>query len=198
MSTVLRTPSFRDDDMTYRLPPTGRLLNEIWSEDLVCKAPQTSPNQTAGSPALLAQAGNTLILLYQENGHVTKLAEDGGHDHSGNITVFGTSNSSPTDTFQAFMNTTSPCGDAVLLAEAGFDDGVCFQNNGSPKALERQNSNRPRAHLEVEGPDVWCGIEVILPSSLSLTNTFTLYWIWTFDGKGFVERYTTCLDIIVI
>jgi hypothetical protein len=154
MSTVLRTPSFRDNDMIYRLPPTGRLLNEIWAEDLVCKAPQTSPNQTAGSPALLAQAGDTLILLYQENGHVTKLAENSGHDHSGNITVFGTSNSSPTDTFQAFVNTASPGGDAVLLAESGFDDGVCFQSNRSPNALERQNSNRPRAHLEVEGPDV--------------------------------------------
>jgi hypothetical protein len=184
--------------MTYRLPPTGRLLNEIWAEDLVCKGSQTSSNQTAGSPALLAQAGSTLVLLYQENGHVTKLGQDGGHLHSGNITVFGTLNSSPTDTFQAVMNTANPSGTTVLLAEASFDDGVCFQNNGSPKALERQSTTHPRAHLEVEGPDVWCGIEVILPSSLSPTDTFTLYWIWNFDGKGFIERYTTCLDVIVI
>jgi hypothetical protein len=62
--SVLCTPSFRDDDMTYRLPPAGRELNEIWAGDLACKESQITSNQTAGSPSLMAHSNDTLMLLY--------------------------------------------------------------------------------------------------------------------------------------
>jgi hypothetical protein len=184
--------------MTYRLPPTGRAVNEIELSDLVCKESQISYNQTIDSPSLTAYAGDTLILFYQENGHVTKIDGDPGHLNSGTISVFGSSYSSAADTLQNITDTIHPMEGVTLLRESSFDDGLCYQDNGSPKANMRKMIKHNRPRLEVQGPDIWCAIEVELPVELNPAEIYTLYWIWNFDGIGFVERYTTCIDVIII
>jgi hypothetical protein len=183
--------------MTHRLPPAGRVPNQLQSEDLVCRETQISHNQTSGSPSLSARAGDTLLLLYQENGHVTKIEQDPGHRNSGAITVFGTSYPSPTDSLQHMTVESGIVEGLSLLRESNFDDGVCYQDNGSEKANERKKMNHTRPRLAVEGPDVWCSVEVTLPTSLSVSDVYTLYWIWNFDGADFVERYTTCIDVTI-
>jgi hypothetical protein len=194
---VLRTPTFRDDDMTYRLPPTGRHLNEIQHDDLVCKDSQIAQNETADSPSLRAAPGDTLIMFYQENGHVTKIDTDAGHSSSGIISVFGSVNSKAADTLQDITNTHDPLPGVTLLRQSNFDDGHCYQNNGSPVANERKMTTLSRTRLHAEGPDVWCSVQFKLPTFLQPSDIYSLYWIWNFDGIGFVERYTTCVDVII-
>ncbi|EOA82039.1 uncharacterized protein SETTUDRAFT_97251 [Exserohilum turcica Et28A] len=191
---VLRTPSFRDEDMTYRLPPAER--NEIWQSDLACKSSQITYNQTTGSPSLRAQPNDTVILLYQENGHVTKVADDPGHATSGTIAVFGTLHSLPTDTLQYLALPKDDGGAYDLLELASYDDGLCYQDNKTPIALERQSLHH-RPSLPEEGTDVWCGITIQLPKHVQKGQIYTLVWVWNFQGIGFDEVYTTCIDIIM-
>jgi hypothetical protein len=174
--------------MTYR-------LNDIHPDNPVCKESQIVQNQTLYSPSLLANAGDTVILLYQENGHVTKIDEDPGHPNAGTIRVFGAVNSFSADTLQDITR-------SVPLGEWSFDDGICYQDNGSEKATNRKLIRPSRPHLEVEGPDVWCTTSIKLPDHLSANDIYSLYWIWNFDGVGtngldFVERYTTCIDVVI-
>lgn len=195
--TVLRTASFRDDDMVYRLPPASRSANEIWPSDQICKESQRAPNQTADSPRLVVKAGDAIVLLYQENGHVTKIDDDPGHPSSGTVLVFGTSYPSSADTFQGVMDPSENSSRPILLHSSEFDDGVCYQENGTPKALERKALNY-RPHLEIEKADLWCGIGVRLPANIQSGTVYTLYWVWMFDGIGFIERYTTCIDVDIV
>ncbi|EMD97608.1 hypothetical protein COCC4DRAFT_120405, partial [Bipolaris maydis ATCC 48331] len=189
---VLRTSSFRDEDMTYRLPPAGR--SEIWQSDLACKVSQMTYNQTAGSPSLHAHPNDTVILLYQENGHVTKIADDPGHTSSGIIAVFGTLHSLPTDTLQYLALSKDDGGQYELLKVASYDDGICYQDNKTPIALARQSLHH-RPSLPEEGTDVWCGITIPLPEYIQKGQIYTLVWVWDFQGIGFYEVYTTCIDI---
>jgi hypothetical protein len=197
-NAVLRTPTFLDNDMTYRLPPGSRSPNELWDTDRVCKDPQLMPNQTIGSPSLTARAGDSLLLMYQENGHVTKLDQDPGHSASGSVRVIGTLRPSPADSLQAMSSVSNSDEVYELLFEGNFDDGVCYQDNGSMIAQKRKSVALRRPRLASEGPDVWCGTRITLPATLQPYTAFTLYWIWNFDGRDFVERYTTCLDIFIV
>ena len=56
---------------------------------------------------LSAQAGNTILLMYQENGHVTRIKKDPNYSSSlltNRIVVYSTLNLNPTNTFQAVTN----------------------------------------------------------------------------------------------
>jgi hypothetical protein len=183
--------------MTYRMPPAGRVPNQLRFEDLVCKETRISHNQTSDSPSLSARAGDTLLLFYQENGHVTKIEQDPGHWSSGTITVFGTSYPSSADSLQRIISESNTLEGLSLLHESSFDDGFCYQDNGSQKENERKKMNLNRPRLAVEGPDVWCSVEVTLSTFLKIADVYLLYWIWNFDGIGFVERYTTCMDVTI-
>ncbi|PVH98599.1 hypothetical protein DM02DRAFT_565973 [Periconia macrospinosa] len=190
---VQRAPTFRDQDMTYRLPPAGRIPNKVSPEDHVCMVSQRSLNYTQDSPMLLAQANDEVVLMYQENGHVTRIEEDVGHGRNGGtVMVIGTSNSTFANTFQSVV---SPANNYTKTLRVGsFDDGWCYQANETPKSRYRQMQPQ-RPHLESEGINLWCGQTVRLPSTLRPGDIYTLYWIWFFDGVGFEERYTTCLDV---
>jgi hypothetical protein len=100
--TVPRLQSFIDADMTYRLPNEG--LTEILPSDKTCKDTQLVNNQTVGSPILKARANDVVHLMYQENGHVTKINQDPGHLSSGYIFVRGTLHSLPNDTMQTSLS----------------------------------------------------------------------------------------------
>ena len=202
---VFRTPTFRDEDMLYRLPRISQ--TEVLSADLICRDSQMTQNQTMGSPMLSARAGDTVLLMYQENGHVTKIDDDPNHNPNQTINaiiVYGTLTSSPTDKFLDIIHSKVSSRIEGWRAFEHFDDGHCYQDNGTPKALLRKSLPQ-RPHLDVEGNDLWCGIDVTVPEALTLGSLYTLYWIWNFNGvsngdwtKPFTEIYTTCLDILIV
>ncbi|KAF1975546.1 hypothetical protein BU23DRAFT_440524, partial [Bimuria novae-zelandiae CBS 107.79] len=185
-------PTFVDADMTHLLPPAGRTENKILPSDFVCKETQRNRNYTDDSPMLVAQPNDHIRLLYQENGHVTRILEDPHRDGtSGTVTVVGTRHATSTDTLQDILTSSSTRATTHI---SNFDDGVCYQANGTPDALRRESRSQ-RPHLEVEGPDLWCGQDFVIPGSLQPREVYTLYWIWNFDGLESTERYTTCLDV---
>lgn len=53
----------------------------------------------------------------------------------------------------------------ILLAEAPFDDGKCYQANGSKESWRRRALPQ-RRHTDKEESDLWCGVEVTLPPNL--------------------------------
>ena len=189
--TVWRTPTFKDQDMVYLLPPTGRANNQVLLSDLACKETQRTRNYTNASPMLIAKPSDHIRLLYQENGHVTRISEDPGHNGtSGIITVVGSRSTTGADTIQDLLETITN----EVAHISSFDDGNCYQANGTPEAIRRQRLIG-RQRLDIEGPDHWCGQDFVLPSSLEHGDIYTLFWIWNFDGIGFRQIYTTCMDV---
>ena len=126
---VLRTTSFKDVDMVHRLPPSERVPNIILPNDLACKDTQITPNQTFGSPALTVRPRSTVLLMYQENGHVTRVHQDDAHPGSGFISVFGKVESSPADTLQGLFDTADDGLGVRLLAKRSIEDGICYEDN---------------------------------------------------------------------
>ena len=188
--SVHRALGFADADMTYRLPREN--MPKITPEDYICKDTQRTHNQTAGSPRLLARANDTVRLMYQENGHVTKLDPD--HPSSGETMIFGLLNSSENDRLLTFVSSTP----TYAVRHLGtFDDGYCFENNGSPIAIERSKVQE-RQRLDIEEPNVWCGQDILLPPTLQAGEIYTLYWVWNFNRLQTAEVYTTCIDIDIV
>ncbi|UPK92109.1 hypothetical protein LCI18_003044 [Fusarium solani-melongenae] len=59
--------------------------------------------------------------------------------------------------------------------------------------------NREGTGGSARGADLWCQIDVRLPSDIS--NWYTLYWIWVWPNLGpsvSEEIYTSCMDIKVL
>ena len=181
--------------MVHLLPPAGRSRNEVLPSDLVCKETQRTRNYTNANPMLRARPSDQIRLLYQENGHVTKISDDPGHNRtSGSVIVVGNKMKDSADTFQDIFNTIKNDG---VMHVSRFDDGICYQANNTPEATLRQKRiHRPK--LDIEGPDLWCGQDFVLPSYLQSGDIYTLYWIWNFDGIGFAETYTTCMDVLIV
>lgn len=208
---VLRTsPEFGDPQMTNLIPPDGRSTGtEILPTDLMCKSSQTIGNQTAGSPALIANAGDMVALRYQENGHVTLPQNQPGKPaNRGTIFIYGTTQPSNSDTLLGIHNvwtTDGKGGDGrgVLLATRNFDDGQCYQINSGSISKARQKQFPHQAN-NLMGANLWCQADVTLPTSIS-SSTYTLYWVWDWptaagtagfpNGKN--ETYTTCMDISI-
>jgi len=206
---VLRTsPGFSDPLMTNLIPPDGRPTGtEILPTDLMCMSSQTIGNQTAGSPALVANAGDMVALRYQENGHVTLPQNQPGKPaNRGTVFIYGTTQPSNDDTLlgiHGVWTTDGKGGDGrgVLLATRNFDDGQCYQIN-SGNISEARQKEFPHEANQLMGANLWCQSDVTLPNSIS-SSTYTLYWVWDWptapgtagfpDGKN--ETYTTCMDI---
>ncbi|KAF1349758.1 hypothetical protein BDV97DRAFT_389871 [Delphinella strobiligena] len=201
---VLRSsPAFNDGAMTYLLPPSGRPY--FSQSDLICKYSQeTKHNQTKGSPRLGVEAGSTIALRYQENGHITmpkKLS-------MGSVSIYGTARSAPTDTLLGIhgvwnANGTGDDGRGVLLDRSSFDDGSCYQKNTAPISLYRQNVPQP-PHEDLEGVNLWCHNIVRLPEHLQAGSIYSIYWVWDYptisqDGSVNTEElYTSCIDIDIV
>jgi hypothetical protein len=208
---VLRTnPAFSDPQMTNLIPPDGRSTGTvILPTDLMCKASQTIGNQTPGSPALVANAGDMIALRYQENGHVTLPQNQPGKPaNRGTIFIYGTTQPSNSDTLLGIHNVWTADGKGgdgrgVLLATRNFDDGQCYQVNSGTISQQRQQEFPHKADI-LMGANLWCQSDVTLPTSIS-SSTYTLYWVWDWptapgttgfpNGKN--ETYTTCMDISI-
>jgi hypothetical protein len=208
---VLRTnPNFGDPQMTNLIPPDGRSTGTvILPTDLMCKGSQIIGNQTAGSPALIANAGDMVALRYQENGHVTLPQNQPGKPaNRGTIFIYGTTQPSNSDTLLGIHNVWTVDGKGgdgrgVLLATRNFDDGQCYQVNSGTISQQRQKEF-PHKAKSLMGADLWCQSDVTLPTSIS-GSTYTLYWVWDWptaagtvgfpNGKN--ETYTTCMDVSI-
>ncbi|KAL9066780.1 MAG: hypothetical protein Q9157_007028 [Trypethelium eluteriae] len=174
-----------DATMTHLLPPNGRPGGEIWDTDLMCMPSQERFNETAGSPILNTTAGSTILLRYQENGHITLP-------------------NTPPDTLKAIHNIWTQDGKGgdqkgSLLAKLPFDDGTCYQVNDSPESYRRQRLPQPQ-HDAYEGTNLWCGNTVEIPKGVR-PGIHSLYWVWDWPsyehGVQKPEIYTTCIDIEV-
>jgi len=175
----------------------------------MCKASQTIGNQTSGSPALIASAGDMVALRYQENGHVTLPQNQPGKPaNRGTVFIYGTTQPSNSDTLLGIHNVWTADGKGgdgrgVLLATRNFDDGQCYQVNSGTISQQRQKQF-PHTPDSLMGTNLWCQSDVTLPSSIS-SSTYTLYWVWDWptaagtagfpNGKN--ETYTTCMDISI-
>lgn len=211
-STPGPNPAFNDFAMQNLIPPNGR--SEILATDNICKSTQRKPNVTDYSPMLQISASSKLLLRYQENGHVTLRYRDDGASlprkpTAGTVWVYGTNRSSQDDKIMSIHGVwnkdgTGGDGRGILLAEAPFDDGECYQVNESEESVRRQALPQ-RRHTEREGRDLWCGIALRLPSDLQAGTNYTLYWVWSWPTllneqpqQWEQEIYTSCMDIEIL
>lgn len=206
IATPTANPAFKDSAMQNLIPPSGR--SKIVASDRICKSTQQTQNVTQYSPLLQATPTSKILLRYQENGHVTLRDRDVRKISPGTVFVYGTNESSPEDTFMDIFGVwtedgTGGDGRGVLLAEAPFDDGACYQINDGKESARRQALSQ-RLHTENEGDDLWCGVEVPLPDDITSGTVYTLYWVWNwptwvkeYPQHWQQEVYTSCIDIQV-
>ncbi|KAI9823257.1 MAG: hypothetical protein M1826_000200 [Phylliscum demangeonii] len=203
-------PGFSDPTMVNLIPPNGR-ANQVLDSDLMCRASQATPNQSAGSPALKAAPGSMIALRYQENGHVTLPQNTPGKaDNRGSVYIYGTTDPQPSDTLLKIHHVWTADGSGgdkrgKLLATQSFDDGQCYQINGGAISKQRQAQfAHPTSPLM--GADLWCQNDIKLPAEAVAGKLYTLYWVWDWPTaanvdaglpKGKAEIYTTCMDVDV-
>ena len=194
--------------MTYLIPPDGTDNRAIVPADRICSLSQEAPNQTFGNPLLRAKAGDTVVLRYQENGHITLPQNNPpGKSDVGMVYIYGTGSSSPADTVAAIhmvWNSLGTGGDrrGQLLAARSFDDGRCYQINDGPISKARQ-ALFPHAPDPVQGENLWCDIAVVLPKDLESESLFTVFWVWDWSTRRGpnaprFQIYTTCSDIQIM
>lgn len=207
---VLRTSLlFNDLSMTNLIPPNGRAGNQVLPSDPICKDTQQAFNQTKGSPALQASAGDIIALRYQENGHVTLPNITPNKPSPGLVFVYGTAESRPDDALKSIYTVwtsdqTGGDGRGRLLLQTNFDDRACYQVNPGPISKRRQSLPQPD-HDAAEGADLWCKNVLRIPDDVT-QGFYTLYWVWDRSTpvgspgapQGIREIYTTCIDVQII
>ncbi|KFY69659.1 hypothetical protein V496_00065 [Pseudogymnoascus sp. VKM F-4515 (FW-2607)] len=210
---VLRAaPGFSDNQMVNLIPPNGRAAgNIIFGTDLMCSSTQTKGNQTPNSPALIASPGDMIALRYQENGHVTEpFNQPGKPENRGTVYIYGTSEASDSDTLLNIHNVWNSEGTGGdqrgrLLSTQNFDDGQCYQINNSKISKARQG-DFPHTADPLTGADLWCQVNITIPTSIAARGVYTLYWVWDWptaigtpgQPNGLLEIYTTCIDINLV
>ena len=210
---VARTDAGYDGDaMSYLNPPHESGRTRIDNTDLLCHPSQRAAEQSSDEyPRLQAAAGSYVALRYLENGHVSlpdaapAKAGDGG-----TVFVFGTAEPREDEKLAEVLEWTADGsggdGRGRLLTAQSYDDGRCYQINGSPISEERKQQYAA-AHPDTADQaelEQWCETDVQLPEDAKDNDAYTLYWVWQWtsepgvdpglpDGKD--EYYTTCMDV---
>jgi hypothetical protein len=193
--------------MTHRLPPSTSPFIE--ADDVLCAPSQIRGFQLEGYPALDAHEGSRISLRYTENGHITKPIPE--KPTFGSVSVYGTASPFNNDTLRGIhhvWNRNGTGGDrrGVLLNRQSFDDGSCYEANDSYLSKARQLKHQ-RPHDGLDGANLACSVEVVLPGSIQKATGYTLYWVWDWPSIGesaetlYVKKdevYTTCVDIGII
>ena len=208
---VPRGPLFKDALNENLLPPVSSGRTIIDGTDRVCKPSQEKPNYVATFPRLVASPGDYIALRYLENGHVTlPEIQIGKPGSSGTVLVYATTQPGINQTISEVLSWgVDQSGDnsGRLLTVQNFDDGRCYQMNGSPKQIDRARKfpNVPAdAAAGAPNEELWCETNVRIPQDIR--SDITVYWLWEWstlpardpflpDGK--VESYTSCLDIAI-
>ena len=193
--------------MTHKLPQPP--LPYVTDADYICSDRQRIIDLTY---ALRAQAGDSIMLRYQENGHITLPEVTPGKPSAGQVYVYGTYASEPSHTLRQIHHVWNESGltdteAGFLLTQAPFDDGRCYQVNDGPLSQQRQYAF-PYQATSPEGDNVWCGINFTVPDPIQPYSkkdlecrVLSIYWVWDWPGTNTNETaeqyYTTCLDIVV-
>lgn len=202
-SPVFRNETDQADDLdTYELPRAG--FSQIQPADPICKSTQQVPDL---KNALRVAPGSSILLQYNENGHITKPWKDPTKPSPGKVYIYGTDNPQANATLLSihkvwqkspFEGVHSYQGGGALLAQLDFDDGECYQYSDpadSPITEERQQSYGPGLGGGLEGQNRWCGNVFQLPL-IMLKPSYTVYWVWDWpDQQGNPQVYTSCLDL---
>lgn len=219
MQSDLRTsPGFQDKLMTYLLPPDGRKPEGVYPTDTICSQSQSHREQSAESRRLTIRNGETVMLQYNENGHITKPWNNGyGKTDAGTVFVYSTNDSLQSDAVQRIHKVWTADGTGGdrrgrLLYRGDFDDGRCYQYTTASSGFSAIANARakkfpgPGSNDTEQGQNLWCVADVTVPS-MEIGSEYSLYWVWDWpssiaDGLSHVtvvpQVYTTCMDIRVI
>ncbi|KAF3315650.1 hypothetical protein TWF173_003227 [Orbilia oligospora] len=174
---------------------TFRIL-DLSSNQPVCPPGRTSTGYSKKFPKLRATPGDLIKASYLENGHIWQtLAGINGPDAKpGTIYWYGTQTPKSDRDIASVLEWTPDGkggdGEGFLLAATPFDDLVCIET-GHEDAEEGR----------VGGP---CSSYFRLPETAEEGKDFTVYWLWDYTEHfgppkpGFIEWYSSCLDIAVI
>ncbi|SPO02349.1 uncharacterized protein DNG_05022 [Cephalotrichum gorgonifer] len=212
------TPGFADDNLVYLLPPNGRGAGGILDTDKIARFSKN--DYTSDLPRLSASPGEFIALRYQENGHVSLPdAPPNKPLNRGTVFIYGTDDASDDDTLldiHRVWNTEGTGGDkrGKLIATRNYDDGQCSQRNGGPISTSR-GKKFAKGNDPLQGDDLWCQVDVLIPEDVKPGSTYTMYWVWDWptlapelvqaskngifptQGEGVVvpQLYTSAVDI---
>ncbi|KAL5411905.1 hypothetical protein PMIN04_010061 [Paraphaeosphaeria minitans] len=204
----------------FQIPSNDANELFITEKDSLCKDSQRKPVQldTAKYPRLKAAPGMHIALRYAENGHVSlngtpkedtnKFKPNAG----GTVFIYGTTDPKEDEKLVNVLRWTKVGnggdGRGVLLATNDFDDGRCYEANGSPISMQRAAANPSYAKGQTgQGTGEFglpCESNVLLPKNLTAGKPYTLYWVWQWNTppgkdqnrwKGKDEYYSTCMDV---
>ncbi|KAF2440196.1 hypothetical protein P171DRAFT_338594, partial [Karstenula rhodostoma CBS 690.94] len=204
----------------FLIPAQGIYISE---KDSLCKDSQQKPVQREPEkyPRLKAAPGMHIALRYSENGHVslngTKNEDTNKFKRSkgGTIFIYGTTNPKEDEKLVNVLQWTKDGnggdGQGVLLATNDFDDGRCYEANGSPISTQRASANPSYAKGETgQGTGEFglpCESNVLLPKNATAGKPYTLYWVWQWNTppgldqnrpKGQDQYYSSCMDVDVV
>ncbi|EON68471.1 hypothetical protein W97_07681 [Coniosporium apollinis CBS 100218] len=213
-----RTEPKFDGPLNQHLLPlasSGRIA--IDETDLLCHPSQRERQQISNEyPRLQVAPGSYVAMKYTENGHVT--LHTIGHPFppdpkaGGTVFVYGTLEPKGDEKIMDVLKWTADGsgGDkrGKLLAIQNYDDGRCYQLNGSPVAAERSKTQaNPLPGQPGSTSEQWCETDVQMPDDLESGQTYTLYWVWDWRAipgldpgrpNGKEEYYITCSDVDVV
>lgn len=210
---------FDGNSMNYEIPGAKTPGNVfITNSTLLCHEKQRKQEQSQDKyPRLQATPGGFISMRYMENGHVSlPNNQKGKPEKGGTIFVYGTTSPKEDEHLVTVLSWTQDGqgGDkrGKLLAMNDFDDGRCYEKNGSPISLERMKSDPNFAMGQaVDGAPgnypLFCETNVQLPDNAEMGKPYTFYWVWQWNTasggidpsypKGKDEYYTTCIDVDV-
>ena len=211
-------PGFDGNSMNWELPgANGKGKVFITADTPLCHPSQRKQQQSSDKyPRLQATPGGFIAMRYMENGHVTlPNNQKGKPKKGGTIFVYGTTEPKEDETIADVLQWTEDGKGGnkggKLITMNDFDDGRCYEKNGTPINEERAKTNPNYAMGQaVDGAPgnypLFCETNVKLPEAAELGKPYTFYWVWQWttapdvdpglpNGKD--EYYTTCIDVDV-
>ncbi|KAL2110860.1 hypothetical protein VUR80DRAFT_632 [Thermomyces stellatus] len=215
-------PNFTDSALQYLLPPNGRAEGPvILDSDNIAK--NGIDSYTEQFPRLSAAPGELIALRYQENGHVS-LPENTKNKplNRGTVYVYGTAKASDDDKILDILHEWTTDGNGgdkrgKLIATRNYDDGQCHEANGGEISSLRAQKF-PKQDDALQGPKLWCQVDVRIPEDIAAGSVYTMYWVWDWptlkpelvetskdgkfptqgDGVEKPEVYTSAIDIDIV
>ena len=204
---------YNGDTMDYLIPALDTERTRINGSDHVCHPSQRTVNYSSAYPMLQVSPGGYVAMKYLENGHVTQpQIPPGKPKGAGSVFVYGTTSPSDQEMIVDVMKWTKDGkggnGRGKLLTAQNFDDDRCHQLNTSPLSQQRQKDfpdrvpDQPTSNVEQ-----WCETDLQVPTSSTIGEKLTIYWIWAWptlpgvesaypDGKD--EYYSTCAELDIV
>jgi hypothetical protein len=202
--------------MNFEIPAyQGRLF--INESTALCHPKQTKQVQSSDKyPRLQAVPGGFIAMRYMENGHITKPENQKGKPaKAGTIFVYGTTEPKQDEKLVNVLRWTQDGkggdGRGTLITMNDFDDGRCYETNGTPENQERKKAVPNFALGQADkGPGtfpLFCETNVQLPKTAAIGKPYTFYWVWQWNTapggvdpvlvNGKDEYYSTCIDVDV-